>query len=201
MDNTPLKQTIMDLLNKGKAGKRCPFTFNRVSLYSGKLDRVVASEITDKEKYAEALVASTSIPGLWSGWDNFYDGGIREGTGLAALFDEIDPAFRYRIFVLSCNKRGMVPSEDLNNLAEIIGRTIKIMMDESSENDLSLTLYKNQIAKEYGEKIGRRIVPIHIIEYSGQRSVMDFTEESFQEQVLTARQDIETYLAYVGQSI
>jgi len=123
-----------------------------------------------------------------------YDGGVREGTGLAKLFDEMDPAYDYRIFVLSCNRKGMVETEKLDNLAEIGARTIQIMMDEALINDLDLTLYKNKIALEYGEKIGRKYVPIYNIEYSGNRSVMDFTEESFNEQILTARQDFERFL-------
>lgn len=198
MDNTPLKETILSLLALGKDGKRCPFTFNRVSLQTGGLIRSAATDFSDPEKYAEALVASTSVPGIWPGWDMFYDGGIREGTGLAALFDEIDPEYDYRIFVLSCNRRGMAPLEKLNNLAEIAGRTISIMMDESTVNDLSLTLYKNQIAKEYGEKIGRKYVPIHIIESSTTRGVLDFTEESFAEQIECAKRDVSNYLASAG---
>lgn len=204
MDNSPLTETLTKLSRK-KPGFTIPFFFNTVSLETGKLIEYSSTEFDSEEELIKGLVASTSIPGVWpliksirstTRSNKFLgDGGIVEGSPLGAMFDRMQPNKNYRIIVLNCNKVELTSTEDLNVITEIIGRTASIALNEILRNDLDMTLYRNKMALKYGETIGQKYIPIHIVEYSGIRGVFEFTEDSLNEQLITAKEDVSKFLA------
>ena len=204
MDNSPLAETLTKL-SKLKPGFTTQFFFNAVSLETGRLIEYSSDEFDSEEELIKGLVASTSIPGIWPLISTIKsktrsakflgDGGIVEGSPLSAMFDRMQPGKNYRIIVLNCNKIELAVTEDLNVITEIIGRTANIALNEILRTDLEMTLYRNKMALKYGETIGQKYIPIHIIEYSGNRGVFEFTEESLKDQLETAQKDVSKFLA------
>jgi predicted acylesterase/phospholipase RssA len=190
LDNAPLFQTVKEL-QQLNPGFNIPCFTNCVDMVTGQKISKEMSEFADMDEERLHVVASTTIPLVWPLVGGRYaDGGLREGTPLRQVFDRLDPNKKYRVIVISCNKEGMEVQEDLSNPLKIGGRMVDIMMNESTLNDISGAIERNEEARKYGEAIGRRYVPIYFINYSGNRGPLDFSPEAYVEHVDDAEKDI-----------
>lgn len=193
LDNTPLFQTIRDI-QKIEPKFYIPCFTNSVDLVTGQKVSKEMSEFKDADEECLQVVASTTIPLLWPLVGGRYgDGGLRDGTPLRQIFDRLDPKKKYRIILISCNREGMQPQRDLSDPLKIGGRMVDIMMNESTINDVQGAIEKNEIAKQYGEQIGRMYVPIHTIHYSGSRNPLDFSPEAYADHIDTAEKDVQEF--------
>lgn len=190
LDNAPLFQTINEL-QKLNPNFDIPCFTNCVDMVTGEKISREMSEFKDLDEERMHLVASTTIPLVWPlVGGRLADGGLREGTPLRQIFDKLDPKKNYRVIVISCNREGMEVQEDLSNPLKIAGRMVDIMMNESTLNDVSGAIEKNEEAKKYGEALGRMYVPMHFIHYSGYRGPLDFSPEAYSDHLEVAERDV-----------
>ncbi|KQS33983.1 patatin-like phospholipase family protein [Dyadobacter sp. Leaf189] len=191
MDNAPLFETV-GKLQKLNPGFDIPCLINVVDMKTGQpLSVDVAEFAGDLEKERRYVVASTTIPILWPlVLGHLGDGGMREGTPVNAIWTRLDPNKKYRIIAVMCSKETMQDSADLSNPLKIGGQAFSIMMNEAVLNDLARLEDRNEEARKYGEAPGRRLVPLEKIIYSGYRDPLDFSHESYVEQIGDGFKDV-----------
>lgn len=201
MDNSPLVETLLQILDIEPIWN-IPFYFYAVSLDSGELIEFNESDFNSKLEYAKALASSTTVPLLWSPipeiktktrtYYNVVDGGLREGFPISGAIKRMPKDVDCHLIGLSCNKSKLKPVKITNQL-QIAARTAEIMMNEALVNDRSELDLRNEIAWRYGEEINNRLIPNTIIEYSGLRGSMSFSEQAFEDMRLSAIQDIKAF--------
>jgi len=199
LNNKPLLAAVKEVLST-TAPQYLPFRFNVVNMITGLVERHEASDFQDIDMLALAIVASTTIPvvlPLVPGYNTkqgsfkqLGDGGLRDGSPVGQMLKSLDPTKRQRITVFNINRREISTAKELGSMITVAGRTLQILLNEVLIGDLENVLERNKIARMYGEQEGYRHVPIRIIEASHNRSVFDFTRESYDEQVLTAPGDV-----------
>lgn len=90
---------------------------------------------------------------------------------------------------------------DLSDPLKIGGRMVDIMMNESTINDVQGAIEKNEIAKQYGEQIGRMYVPIYTIHYSGFRNPLDFSPDAYADHIDTAEKDVQEFFTQYDRGV
>lgn len=198
MDNSPLYETLNRVI-PDDFKFQIQYFLTAVSMETGDLIEKSNLDFDDKQDLIKASVASTTIPIIWQlvksfnsrqgVVNNLGDGGLRNGSPLSLMFDQLDQDHNYGIIVINCTPRKMSFMEKLLNIFQILARTASIVMNENLNNDLDPVLKKNEEALKYGETIGRKYVPIHIIEYSGDRGAFSFSEEAFKDMANSAYWD------------
>lgn len=196
MDNAPLYQTVRKL-HELNPGFDIPVFWNETDMKTGKgIQREPADFKGDIEAEVKSVVASTTIPILWPLVSGRYaDGGLRDGTPLKQIFDKLDPNKKYRIIVLLASKEEMQDATDLSNPLKVAGQIASIMMNESTLNDLARVEDRNEEARKYGEAPGRRLVPVYKLVYGGFRDPLDFSPESYVDQIYSAHESDHQFLS------
>jgi len=229
MTNKGLYNILFELQKK-KPGFDIPMFFNTVSLQSGKSKQHSSEDFKGRPAdLCAAITASTSMPGIMPA-QNFgeykivVDGGVTNGLPFKEMFQRMEPGKSYRFWNIMCNPIELLPMDELVNAAQIIGRTVTVMLNEILKGDLELTEDRNKTAKiiwpiseeldrladagmadedakavraianRLRSALGYRNVPIHNINYSGGRGIMEFTMASYNEQRDTSRNDVLKYL-------
>jgi len=218
MTNNGLYDTFM-ILQKKKASFDIPMFFNTTSLITGEGVQHSSEDFIRKPTdLCAALTASTSMPGILPMWDyasfkSMSDGGLVSPLPLGHMFARMDPNKPYRFWNIMCNPIDILPKEDLDNVAKVAGRAVNIMLNKilretigrtEDRNHASKTIWPiaeeldtlglTEIADKLRAALGYKYMPIHNIIYSGTRGVFEFTKESYEEQILTARNDVDKYL-------
>lgn len=189
MDNDPLFQ-LLTKLDRIYPGYPIDLYYNVNDLITGEnIEMCTRDRITSSERI-RSLVASTSIPGIWPLQNGHMgDGGIREGTPLAAMFDRVGSG-KKQIIVVSCNDDKMQSLDDLSRIDKIVGRAVSIAMNELQINDFARTNDRNRVGKAIMEHrnelpqafldklVGYNYAPIYVIKYTGDTGTFEFTSEA-----------------------
>jgi len=204
LNNRPLLQSVKDILAMPHPDD-CEMIFGVVNLLTGQPQRHTLSEFDDMDMAALAIVASTTIPVILplvpgyttkeASYKMLGDGGLRDGSPIGSMLKGLDPNKRARITVFNINRRELATVEELSSAVAVAGRTLQIALNQILISNLEVILERNKIALTYGERPGYRYVPIRIIEASHNRSVLDFSRESAEEQIRTAPGDVDRTLA------
>lgn len=152
MTNKGLYETFLALEKKRGDRRVKPMFFNTVSLRKGTGEQHDLFTLPTAEDRAAALTASCSIPGMFplkkfAGFDFMGDGGITDGLPFAQMFARMKPGQDYEFFNIMCNPLQLLEKADLQNIAQIIGRTVSILLLEILKGDLQNTEFRNNIAK------------------------------------------------------
>lgn len=139
-------------LEKKQPNTPVPMFFNTVSLKTGKGSQHALSDFPTPELRAAALTTSCSIPGIFplrsfGEFELCGDGGITDGLPFRQMFMRMQPGKDYQFFNIMCNPLELMPADQLTNIAQIIGRTVSIMLLEILKGDLERTVDRNEIAK------------------------------------------------------
>lgn len=187
LDNAPLYERIRDL-QEINPGYEIDTFWNRVNMRTGELEEFGSDKPQDSEDEVDSIVASTTIPLLWPLVKNkFADGGLREGTPLAQIFEKIkeerkvNPSKKYRIIILECSKDTMPEDTSLDNPIDVVSQMISIQMNESRRNDKKQLIDKNKEALDaIAAGIPTSLVPVDIyhLTYPGTKSSLDFSQEA-----------------------
>lgn len=143
--NAPLLARAYEMLDVRKIVH--PFACGVVDLNTGNYQKIQFLGGSSKFDYAETVVASTSIPVVWSPYvaDSsrlLVDGGIRNNAPLGdAIADEPKD-----ITVVLCSPLAMSNKMDAGkDIKTIVARTFEILMSEILINDLHTFLLVNEI--------------------------------------------------------
>lgn len=152
MTNEGLYKTFLALEKKRGDRRTKPMFFNTVSLRTGNGTQHDLFSLPTAEDRAAALTASCSIPGMFplkkfAGFEFVGDGGITDGLPFAQMFARMQPGESYEFFNIMCNPLQLLEKADLQNIAQIIGRTVSIMLLEILKGDLENTQFRNNIAQ------------------------------------------------------
>lgn len=158
-----------------------------------------------------------------NGFKTLVDGGTTDGLPFSQMFARMEPGRDYQFWNIMCNPIDLLPANELTNAAQILGRSAIVMLNKSMVSELNRTNDKNNVAKVIwpateeidkialelqGEErgkllaisdtlrkfLGYRYMPIHNLIYSGNRGVFEFTMESYEDQIQTAKRDVEAFL-------
>jgi predicted acylesterase/phospholipase RssA len=199
LDNAPLYDRITEIQESHPTWVT-PAFWNRVNMVTGELEEFgwdTDQSLIDEMK---SVVSSSTIPLLWPMVDGKYgDGGLREGTPLDQIFRRLDPAKKYRIIMIECSSDEMSEKTTLNNPIHVASRILDVMMNESRRNDVKAIWDKNQEAREKGEALGRRYVPIYRIVCSATYDSLDFSPEAGRDFEAAVPRDWNKFLAFYSQ--
>jgi predicted acylesterase/phospholipase RssA len=219
MTQNGLYETFM-MLQKKKPGWDMDMFFNTTSLATGLGTQHSVRDYEGRdEELCRALTASTAMPVFLPWWDlegykTSMDGGITDGLPFRQMFARMIYGQAYRFWNTMCNPIDMLPANELQNIAQIGGRTLSVMMNKCLTSELGRTQDKNDVAKiiwpitekldamgltniadELRGSLGYKYMPIHNIIYTGSRGTFEFTMDSYYEQIETAKKDVKNYLA------
>lgn len=153
MTNKGLYDTFLALEKKKPQWGDTDMFFNTTSLQTGiNTQHVAKAYIGRSEELCKLLVASTSMPGILPWWDTSeykvsMDGGITEGLPFRPMFMRMDPTRDYRFFNVMCNPIDLLPADQLTNGAQILARTVSVMLNQILKGNLDRTEDKNSVAK------------------------------------------------------
>lgn len=164
-DNTPLYEKLKIYAQK-EYFEDCMFKVGYVSLTTGKYYSVNCCDFISDEDFAKGVLASTTMPTVWSPVDKInvngalhqqcVDGGIRNVSPLRDMIDDIKndtSSEEYTIVIINCST-GKVPDEDFKdkNIAQIALRALSdIAITEIFNNDIREFITKNYLVKQIKE--------------------------------------------------
>jgi predicted acylesterase/phospholipase RssA len=220
MTQDGLYETLLKLEKRKPGGVLDDMFWNTTSLATAIGTQHAASQYKGKpEEMCRALTASTAMPVILPWWDlegfkTSMDGGITDGLPFGQMFDRMQPSKAYRFWNIMCNPMDMVPMEDLQNIFQIAGRTLDIVLNAAMVAKLKRTQDKNDVAKviwpiadeieaaglpdianRLRAQLGYKYMPIHNIINPSGRGVVDFTVEAYNEHVSTAKKQVAAYIS------
>lgn len=171
-DNSPLKGILLQYAKKSNI-KGSSYTCGYVSLTDGSYHSSRHHEFTTDEDFAKGVLASTTMPVIWSPVDQIstsngihhrcVDGGLRDVSPLGDVIRDIandpEPA-EYTIIIINCSSRQLVeaPNQPMN-IAQIALRSLtEIAINEIFNHDLKEFIDKNYILKQVLDKYPEEVI-------------------------------------------
>lgn len=161
-DNRPLAQTLKQLLTLDMFDG-VTYKTGYVSLADGQYFSDNASDFDTLDELVNAIVASTTMPIVWSPVTNIrtrqgeirqaaIDGGVRNVTPLKDAIQEINADEEnsdYYIIIVNCHPKQLHPFDKQLNIINIASRSlIDITLAEIFQNDVQHFLLVNKILKK-----------------------------------------------------
>jgi NTE family protein len=171
-DNSPLKKILLQYAKKRNI-KSSSYTCGYVSLADGSYHSSRHNEFTTDEDFAKGVLASTTMPVIWSPVDQIasshgihhrcVDGGLRDVSPLGDVIRDIanDPeSAEYTIIIINCSARKLVEAPDNPmNIAQIALRSLtEIAINEIFNHDLKEFIDKNFILKQIQDKYPGEVI-------------------------------------------
>lgn len=167
LDPIGLRKIIQTNINPDKliSNRNSLLQMATVAIESGKLFLVGNSNVRNASDLLDYILASASIPLLFPAVEinqqHWYDGGLRDVTPLSAAFEtDVQEIYVILSFPINQQLQPQLSPDIYRGSLPALFRSLEIMMNEISANDLKSAHFYNQNCHVFPD---RREIPIYII--------------------------------------